>query len=262
MGSCVAAFCDTLCPCFVSPYPGPFISYNDVKNTLKTGDLIIFRRRYDYGPCTTCTPLQVCCVECLVGSVFSHIGFVVRDSNRLYVAHAVMPKVRLQGLEYLIDPEFYSEVLVRPLRVPFDEATCNAIHKWALNYKLAETPYETSPVELLGSRCPCVLSCRRRSNRIQSQEASRLFCSQYVALMLQRHGRLSTSLPASAFLPQQFLEDRFADELFEKPRWLNLHSVVFDEPFGETLVLPLMHDVCIIPILPFFVIFSYCICLL
>lgn len=103
---------------------------SEVKDTIKTGDLIAFRvRRYD-----SVVSLVLKAYQFVAGAEFSHVGIALRNSDGIFIVEATPPRVTITPLHKVDD--FY---LVRADVQATEESQKSFLYsKYGVRYSLVD----------------------------------------------------------------------------------------------------------------------------
>jgi len=201
----------------------PVYHLADVYRSFSSGDLVLLRRK-------GCQGFLLASIMC---SRWTHVGFVVRRHDKkhpnafevyhLKISESVIPAVTTNSLSTVLQSGMYSEAQVRVLRRPLEEDVSKTVGTFSHNH--SDIPYETNILRFIKAqlslcdKCRCKV-CRKLTQNEDREDRSRMFCSEYCALLYDHLGLLDISAIAAAdYTPRDFapvsgvpqLEDIFMD---------------------------------------------------
>jgi uncharacterized protein YycO len=145
------------------------MKYKEIRSELNTGDLVLFRGR---GFASTVI-LWVCSIFRLKFTKYSHIGMVVRHSNRILLFEAVPSGVHLVALSDAL-AKYDGDTWIRKLKGERTVSMIINLDKFIHN--TVGKPYESDLLELLGAATPW---------HIGKEDYSDWFCMELVAAVYQ-----------------------------------------------------------------------------
>lgn len=180
-----------------------FTPYDDIRNSLKTGDIVLFSGR----------GLASWLIQQATRSKWSHVGMVVRlpeydmvllwESTLLSGVADVEAKKILGGVQ--LTPlsariaSYQGDVAVRRLNVELTMEDIEAVH--ALRREIKGRPYERDPVQFWRSALD-VPGTQLAANA--REDLSSVFCSEMVAAAFMRMKLLPDDAPSNEFTPRDF----------------------------------------------------------
>lgn len=200
-----------------------FYNYWDIKDKLKTGDIILFSCRSHEN---FINKFMYYCRTKLIGSEYGHVGLIFRDNNKLYLVECVGENhlgdqysyhinnygkggVRIVDLETLLKE--YSKAHAGYFAVKF---ISNGIPNYLFMDKIWEHRdkiFEDKKYLVLLAIIDIYISHQLASNIAQKfSKKNRLMCSEFVHTMLYQCNALK-KYPSKIFWPSLF-----TNEIFEK----------------------------------------------
>ena len=184
------------------------IAYCDIRDKLKTGDLVLFSGKSPIGQF----------IKLFSNSKWSHIGMVLKvdevdmlllwESTTINNTPDAFTRKITSGVQTTVLSErldnFDGEVAVRFLQGDLSPESKLALKK--LRDHLRGRPYEQSKVELVNSLMDMI------GIEENKEDFSSVFCSELIAEGLQVMGVMSTDAPANEFTPRDFGEDGNVDK--------------------------------------------------
>lgn len=151
--------------------------------TLHPGDLVLTRNRALLNLTTLVT-----------GSCYSHVGIVMDNSTIVHKTKDDHFTLSFVTLEELKESNHYSLISILPIRTPVNSQRLKRIVEKYINM-----PFESNISELFRAAIDNLPFSKNHRNLHQ------LFCSEFVAQVLQDLNLLSTSQPSNEYVPVDFL---------------------------------------------------------
>jgi len=184
--------------------------YNDIRNSLKTGDVVLFSGR----------GLASWLIQQATRSRWSHVGMVVRipeydmvllwESTLLSNVADVEAKKLLGGVQ--LAPlsariaSYSGQAAIRRLNAELMPEDLVALHE--LRHEITGRPYERDPVQLWRSALDVPGTMLAANAR---EDLSSVFCSEMVAAAFQRMKLLPDDVPSNEFTPKDFGQGKLID---------------------------------------------------
>ncbi len=184
------------------------IPYRNIRSTLKTGDIVLFRGKGAISALILCF-----CTLCSRRKArYSHIGIIVVDGGRvmLFESTTLHGKngVQLNPLSEILQV-YKGKAFLRRLVCERDERFYEIIN--STMSELLNRPYEKSVVELMGAASAVASFFMGHRSDLSS-----VFCSELVSEILKRLGFLPSLLPPNKYSPDEYA---FRSEVDEKLRF-------------------------------------------
>lgn len=149
---------------------------------LHTGDIVLTRNANTINPTTLFTR-----------SRYSHVGIVIDGAEQL-IAHKQRNTIGItfSTLSELKNSGNYILISILPIQKPLDS---NLLKKHVETYK--DVLFESNWWEILMAAVDVMKRNRKNVNQ--------LFCSEFIAQLLQDTNYLSSEIPSNEYIPQDFL---------------------------------------------------------